>query len=98
MELFSKSIYLAQGVRKGCAPPSVHAQPRSLACTPSPSPCVWPFPLHTSPLVPPPPLAHVPSLYAHPPWSFPLPLRTSPLVPPAPPARAPRGKMGGRGG
>src|SRR6266702_5763829 len=50
---FSKLIYWVQGVRKGCAPPSVCVQPRSLthpppplACTPSP--CAhppWSFPL-----------------------------------------------------
>src|SRR6266702_2777856 len=36
---FSKLIYWAQGVRKECAPPSVRAQPRSLAHPPPPLPC-----------------------------------------------------------
>src|SRR6266702_6143976 len=67
MEFFQVDLLGTGGAERVRAPFCLCAAP--LACTPSPSPCMQPFPLHTSLLVLPPPLARGPSPCAQP---FPL--------------------------
>src|SRR6266702_6231927 len=104
MEFFQVNLLGAGGAERVRAP-FCSCAARSLARTPSPSSCVWPFPLRASPCsLPLPlhaslPLMHIPPGHSPSPCARPFPLHASPPVPPAPPPlRAKReGVHAGRG-